>query len=63
MKILSDWFKKQKNKFVIEEAWTDSWSDEPMMKLATSRYWLSPPCNPEFIAINDPKGIIIRTTE
>ncbi|MFO0961581.1 MAG: HAD-IB family phosphatase [Phycisphaerales bacterium] len=46
----------------IEDAWSDSLSDLPMMLLARERHWLCPPADPAAVARADPKGTIVRPT-
>ncbi len=45
----------------IEDAWSDSLSDMPMMRLARVCHWLCPPADPAAVTRADPQGIIVRT--
>ena len=60
VKVINQWIRSQIMPVKIIEAWSDCWSDAPMMNLADVRYWISPPCDPVFISANDPEGIIVR---
>lgn len=46
---------------VIEEAWTDSLQDLPMMRLARRRFWLCPPLVAEQVRGVDPEGKVVAT--
>ena len=58
--VINQWIRSQIMPVKIIEAWSDCWSDAPMMNLADVRYWISPPCDPVFISAKDPAGIIVR---
>jgi HAD superfamily hydrolase (TIGR01490 family) len=47
----------------VEDAWSDSLSDLPMMRLARERHWLCPPADPAAVAREDPQGTIVRPTD
>lgn len=53
-----DWLDPQPQDLTITEAWSDSWSDAPMMMLAQRRYWICPPASRDQITAGDPDGVI-----
>jgi len=46
---------------VIDEAWTDSLQDLPMMRLARRRFWLCPPLAAETVRRADPEAHVVAT--
>jgi len=45
---------------VIDDAWSDSLHDQPMMRLARRRFWLCPPADPLEVRRMDPDGTLIE---
>jgi phosphoserine phosphatase len=43
----------------IEQAWSDSLHDLPMMRLAQRRVWLCPPADPVAVRRADPEGVVV----
>lgn len=44
----------------IIDAWSDSLSDLPMMRMARERHWLCPPADADAVARVDPQGTVVR---
>lgn len=46
----------------IVDAWSDSLSDLPMMRMARERHWLCPPADAAAVTREDPQGTVVRIT-
>ncbi len=45
----------------IIDAWSDSLTDLPMMRMARERHWLCPPADATAVAREDPQGSVVLT--
>ena len=53
---IEDWVKSLGVSVRFVEAWSDSWSDAPMMRMAEQRYWICPPADQTQVQKDDPTG-------
>lgn len=44
---------------VVEDAWSDSLHDRPMMELARTRHWLCPPADADEVRRIDPAAVVV----
>jgi phosphatidylglycerophosphatase C len=54
------WIQSQANQHRIVEAWSDSWSDAPMMLMAGRRFWVCSGQEAEWMTQRDPGGTIFN---
>lgn len=57
---INAWIATQPRPLRIIEAWSDNWSDAPMMRMAERRHWICPPGDPDQISRDDPAGDIFH---
>lgn len=56
---IKEFLKEQGSRSTVSEAWSDSWSDHPMMNLAIRRIWVVPRKNAQYFRAKDPAAKII----
>jgi HAD superfamily hydrolase (TIGR01490 family) len=57
--IIAEWAAQQGQPVRFVEAWSDSLSDWPMMRLSERRHWICPPADAEQIRRDDPAGFVV----
>lgn len=59
VKCIESWTKENKLIFTYIEAWSDNFSDYPMLKMAKNRYWIGDKSLKRIVDIKDPIGTFI----
>lgn len=56
VKKIEKWIKKTNKKSLVIEAWSDDFSDYPMLKIAKNRYWIGDDSLKKIVSEKDPDG-------